>query len=141
MIVYRIAKSEYAEDLSGRGSFLFGGRWNSEGIYALYTSTHRSLAFLELIAHLPLELVSQAEYKVISIEIPEPINKYPIFETLDDARSKGNEILKAKEHLYFDVPSIIFPEERNIIINPIHQLASGIKIIETQKLVIDSRLV
>ncbi|WP_414649653.1 RES domain-containing protein, partial [Chitinophaga sp.] len=38
MIVYRIVKTaERAQDLSGKGAYLAGGRWNSTGTFMLYT--------------------------------------------------------------------------------------------------------
>ena len=51
MIVYRIADRKYKDDLSGTGAKLIGGRWNSPGLPALYTSEHASLATLEIIVH------------------------------------------------------------------------------------------
>ena len=32
MLLYRIAKKAYIEDLSGLGSRLYGGRWNEKGL-------------------------------------------------------------------------------------------------------------
>ena len=49
MVVFRIARKEYIQDLSGRGAELFGGRWNEKGIPALYTSSSLSLAALEIL--------------------------------------------------------------------------------------------
>lgn len=52
MILYRIAKrKERAQDLSGRGAANEGGRWSSEGVFALYTNESRALAMLELLVH------------------------------------------------------------------------------------------
>ena len=51
MVVFRIARKERIEDLSGRGAELFGGRWNEKGYPALYTASSLSLAALEILAH------------------------------------------------------------------------------------------
>src|SRR4051812_46061807 len=52
MFVYRIVKSKArTNDLSGTGAFRAGGRWNSKGIYMLYTSENSSLAYLESLVH------------------------------------------------------------------------------------------
>ena len=45
---------------SGKGAALYGGRWNSVGIEVVYTSSHISLAILEILvrqAHASPELL------------------------------------------------------------------------------------
>ena len=69
MLVYRIAKSsDRAQDLLGFGAFKFGGRWNSKGIYLLYTSVNSSLAFLENLVHFNETEIPPSLY-VATIEI------------------------------------------------------------------------
>ena len=43
MIVYRLSKSKYSADLTGKGAEKAGGRWNSKGVAMVYTSTSRAL--------------------------------------------------------------------------------------------------
>jgi RES domain-containing protein len=53
--VWRIAtdtKDYEADDLSGKGAEITGGRWNDKGTPLVYTSTNRALAALETIVHL-----------------------------------------------------------------------------------------
>src|ERR1700743_3204119 len=83
MLVYRIAKSaERAKDISGFGSFKFGGRWNSKGTYMLYTSMNSSLAYLENLVHFDESNFPPNLY-IATIEIPGipfyqlPANEYP----------------------------------------------------------------
>ena len=113
MIAYRITSQEYAGDLSGRGSFIHGGRWNSPGSYMLYTSTHRSLALLELLAHVPLDVMRQNIYMLMNIEIPDSMH-ITTLDPVEDLRTSGNDFLKEKKFLSASVPSVIFPDERNI---------------------------
>lgn len=40
---FRIAKSEYVEDLSGEGARLYGGRWNRKGTPVVYLADIRAL--------------------------------------------------------------------------------------------------
>ena len=47
MIVYRLSRTRWADDLTGEGSRLHGGRWNHPGTPCIYTSESRALAILE----------------------------------------------------------------------------------------------
>lgn len=139
MKVYRICKEEYSKDLSGRGSFLQGGRWNSPGKYMLYTSTHRSLALLELLVHVPLEIVRLGKYVLLTLEIPGSLSPMPHQFSQENYREFGNAFLDAQSYLYVQVPSIIFPEEENVLINPLQKDFEKIKFINSQALVLDQR--
>ena len=74
MIVYRLTSGDHINDLSGTGSKLYGGRWNSVGLNATYTTENISLAVLEVLVHikkyrLPLD------YHLVTISIPDNIIK------------------------------------------------------------------
>jgi RES domain-containing protein len=150
MLVYRIAKWPYLNDLSGQGARLFGGRWNAEGHAMLYTSHHLSLAVLEILANQIRQLVDDS-YGYVVIEIPDdiPIDMY----SLDDLprlwRSNpydqntiqlGTQWLQKKESLILKVPSAVLHQESNILINPHHPDHHKIKIIETSMLQLDGRI-
>src|SRR5665213_3114986 len=70
MVLYRIVKCSYANDLSGTGARLYGGRWNSEGKSAIYLASSRSLAVLEVLVHLP-PLMIPDNYCLVEIEVPD----------------------------------------------------------------------
>lgn len=55
MIVFRLSSSRYAEDLSGKGAELYGGRWNSIGTPVVYTASSRALAMAEAAVHLHIQ--------------------------------------------------------------------------------------
>src|SRR5476649_1434420 len=68
MILYRIGNCSYVNDLTGTGSRLYGGRWNSIGKPMVYLAGSRSLAVLEVLVHattntLPFDFCI-AEFKV-----------------------------------------------------------------------------
>jgi RES domain-containing protein len=139
MEVFRICQKDYQNDLTGKGAYLFGGRWNSPGTYALYTSTHRSLALLELLMHVPLHIIKDNDYFLMSIQIPEITNLTKI-DSFEDSAKVGDDILTQNQMLCFSVPSIVFKAERNIIINPMHKLAVDIIILGVEKVVLDNRI-
>ena len=51
MILHRFAHRKYAHDISGTGSKLKGGRWNSVGLAVVYSSERISLSLLEVLAN------------------------------------------------------------------------------------------
>jgi|GEM_PF-4679954 len=65
MIVYRIAQTKYAQDITGSGAKKYGGRWNRPGVAALYTSQQRSLCMLELLVHFNAQAAFKQDYSFI----------------------------------------------------------------------------
>jgi RES domain-containing protein len=129
MLVYRIAKmKERAIDLSGIGAFLYGGRWNSEGVFMLYTSTHASLAMLEVLVHVD-ESETPPQLFISQIEISEtaPIYQFPEEELPKNWREPdnlslkklGDRLMRAKNYVGFQVLSAVLPSEYNILLNPL----------------------
>ena len=57
MIVFRLSKEQFAQDLSGKGAELVGGRWNSRGNAMLYTSQSIALCVTEIAVHVPLGIL------------------------------------------------------------------------------------
>src|SRR5665213_1707879 len=70
MLLYRLTKCSYANDLSGTGARLYGGRWNSEGRSVIYLASNRSLAVLEALVHLPPTDFPDG-YCMVTIEVPD----------------------------------------------------------------------
>lgn len=150
MIAYRIAKWNYLNDLSGQGAKLYGGRWNHEGIPALYSSCHLSLAVLELLANQIRKLVDSS-YGYIAISIPDSIqiqhlNSIELSsswreENYDQSTvNLGSEWLTSNSSLILSVPSAVLKQEQNYIINPKHADFKKLKIVERAKLELDGRI-
>ena len=150
MIVYRICPSDYANDISGTGAKLYGGRWNSEGLKALYTSSSRALALLEILVHADFATLQNRVYKVLEIKIPEEnlskfnINKLSPNWNNDfiqaETQEAGDVFLTRKEYLTLEVPSVILPDEMNFILNPEHLSFEQVEIISTKTLEIGKRV-
>ena len=84
MEVYRIAKKEYLNDLSGTGAKINGGRWNREGLYMLYTSEHLSLAVLEILANQFRKKID-SRFGFLKLELPnDNIMEYTDIEELKE---------------------------------------------------------
>ena len=151
MLVYRIANKQYLKDLSGYGAKQFGGRWNSIGTPMLYASSSISLATLEILCHVPMQLMP-SNYGIITIEIPDDIsiknlnikelpinwNTYPAPIKLSKI---GNDWIKQNSSLLLKVPSVIVENEYNYLINPLHQDFNKIKIIAESNFDLDKRII
>jgi len=149
MILYRITNSRYADDLSGSGARLYGGRWNSEGRAMVYLASSRSLAILESLAHLSPTNIP-GDYVMLTIEVPDDFfsidekllpgnwNEYPEPNIL---KQIGNSFLQKDEYLLLKVPSAIVPEEFNYLMNPMHLKAGKVKIISKVPFSFDERIV
>ena len=72
MIVFRLSKSKYAADLSGKGAEMSGGRWNSKGTALVYTSQSAALCTVEIAMHVPLGIIP-LDYTLVTIEIPDDL--------------------------------------------------------------------
>ena len=150
MRVYRIAKQNFINDLSGEGARIYGGRWNKVGYNMVYFSEHLSLCVLELLAHIDYKFVTN-NFKYIEVNIPDELIKPKLkLEHLDTSwratppeqytKQMGANWLTSQKSLAMIVPSAILPSENNILLNPKHNLYSKIKVIKISDLDIDSRV-
>jgi RES domain-containing protein len=150
MQLYRICRTVYAKDISGTGARIYGGRWNSPGLPAIYTAQSVSLALLEMLAHTP-SLVLQKDCSIVCLDIMGKLpvtafsaddlstgwNQYPAPASL---AKKGDKWLRGMESLLLKVPSVVVPSEFNFIINPLHPDMGRVKITTITPLVIDIRI-
>ena len=60
MKVYRLSKTKFAEDLTGEGARLNGGRWNHILTACLYTAESRALAVLEYTVNVNIDDIPRA---------------------------------------------------------------------------------
>lgn len=153
-VAWRIATDtpDYlAEDLSGKGAEKSGGRWNRAGLPLVYSASSIALACLETVVHLNAGSLPLNRY-LVRIDIPDAL--VSAAETLDaqtlagwDAippgkvsLDYGSEWLNSKRSALLIVPSIIVPDEANILINPLHPDVGGIRAIKIRRWVYDQRL-
>ncbi|MEJ7683749.1 MAG: RES family NAD+ phosphorylase [Segetibacter sp.] len=151
MRVYRIVKSEIRTiDLSGTGAYYEGGRWNNEGVFALYTSEYEALAMLEVLVHTD-ESELPPNMFIMKIEIDE---KAPILEIADEdlpenwripeniiLKEMGDKVFKEKKFIGIKVRSAVMHNSYNYILNPLYpDYYDLIKVIEVNLLEVDKRL-
>ncbi|HEX9639989.1 MAG TPA: RES family NAD+ phosphorylase [Candidatus Krumholzibacteria bacterium] len=133
--VWRIAADtpDYtADDLSGKGAEVAGGRWNRKGTPVVYTSTNIALACLETVVHLNTGGLPLNRY-LVEIKIPDavwgarrvpPVSSLPVGWDASPpglvSLNFGDAWLASKRSTLLQVPSVIIPEENNVLINPLH---------------------
>lgn len=150
MEVFCISKCKYIKDLSGTGARANGGRWNSKGRAVVYTACSRSLAALEALAHIPQKNLP-SDLCLAILHIPDSLaiqslsikNLPADWQTIairPTTQPFGDRWLNKGDTALLKVPSVIIPEEYNLLINPSHPDAVKIQIKEVHPFVFDKRL-
>lgn len=144
MIVYRIAATtpDYsADDLSGKGAASTGGRWNRDTVPVVYCAESIALAYLETLVHLVPGGAMPRNRCLIEVEIPARIwNKrwvapsdqnfpadWNVHPPGKGSIDYGTAWLISRPATVLMVPSIVIPQELNILINPLRHDATAIK--------------
>jgi RES domain-containing protein len=149
MIVFRLSKTKFARDLSGKGAEIAGGRWNSKGIAVVYAGASRALCTTEIAVHTPLGNIPD-DYQIVSIKIPDT----KIYELQESRLPKGwkafphssatqkigDQFVQENKFLVMRVPSAVVQGDFNYIINPRHVDFQKVKIVNTQAFNFDKRL-
>ena len=128
-----------ANDLSGNGAARYPGRWNSLDRPIVYSSSSIALACLETVVHLAGDDPLPYPRQLVRITIPshhweqrkmfanEELSGWDSIPTPEhaenqfaDTRAWGDDWLLGLESLLAEVPSVIVPEETNLLLNPRH---------------------
>ena len=141
-----------ADDLSGAGARKTGGRWNKPGVAVVYASQTQALACLETIVHLNAGGLPLNRY-LVGITIPDAVWDKARVETAAglpigwDAEPAsrtsiqfGTEWISSGASALLILPSVIVPDECNVLINPGHPDAVAITAGKVKKWLFDPRL-
>lgn len=119
-----------ANDLTGAGAKVTGGRWNSKGTPVVYCAAGIALATLETVHYLRSGGLPFNRF-LVRIDVPGAVwNARQVLAPLPggwDAipaglagRSAGDAWIASAASVLLLVPSVIVPEEYNVLINPRH---------------------
>jgi RES domain-containing protein len=142
-----------AVDISGRGAAEYGGRWNAKGAFMVYCAESVALAYLETLTSLTGGPPPRNRY-LIEIDIPVEVwkrrhdadadgtlppgwNAHPLGGA---SIEYGTAWLTSRTSAVLVVPSVVVPQERNILINPRHPSASRITAVNRGLALYDYRL-
>lgn len=153
--VWRIATDTpayEADDMSGTGAKVTGGRWNTPGAAVVYTSQTRALACLETVVHVNAGGLPLNRY-LVEVTIPDAVwanarwtyaVSLPVGWDAEPAGRAsiefGTNWIRSGASALLVVPSVIVPEELNVLINPQHADSLTIAAVKTRKWLYDPRL-
>ena len=151
MIVWRLSVSRHLKTaFSGEGARRYGGRWNSPGRPLVYASSSLALASLELLVHLsdqdfpgdlfaiPAEIPDSTEVRILQPgALPKNWRATP---APNRCRDFGDAWLAAAETAVLSVPSALVPQERNLLLNPLHPAMRKVVIGKAEHCRLDPRL-
>lgn len=148
MKVYRIASKKHAEDLSGTGAAIYGGRWNKKGSPVIYTGQSIEIALLETVVHTPpmlipalqlvtLQIPAASITQILPAQLPPNWKDYPAPSVLAEI---GDQWIAQNTTVALQVPSCIIPSVSNYILNPRHKDFAKVKVISHENFDFDPRL-
>ncbi|MEP4078692.1 RES family NAD+ phosphorylase [Haloferula sp.] len=148
MQCFRIVKPDYAASaLSGEGARLYGGRWNPPGWRCVYAAESRALAVLELMVHLTGR--SRAlSYRLLTLDLDDSVvskakhlpDDWTAHPAGKASQSVGLDWLQANKTPALKVPSVLIPEESNLLLNPQAPGFEKIRVVEEREFRLDLRL-
>ena len=129
--------SNYAT-LDGVGGTYVSGRWHTKGRPVIYCSEDPSTALLETLVHIEIDAEDRPQiYQVLKIQSShalsiERANARKLSEewrtNMAETRAVGDTWLRIGKSLLFEVPSVLVPERRNFLINPLHSEMKKLRI-------------
>jgi RES domain-containing protein len=142
MELWRLYRKAHGPGLDGAGGLHAAGRWHELGSRVVYFGASAGIVILEKLAHidpavLPNDLILARFEGEISVE---ELTNFNDLRNLMQTRARGEAFLKAKAACVFRVPSIVVPEESNLLLNPLHPDASKLQVMSSRHFSFDGRL-
>ena len=148
--VWRLNKARYAGDLTGQGAARDGQRWNQPGQRAVYLGMTAEITVLDVLVHLngvlsaPLVLwgydvpdtpglIKEADPKAL----PDGWNAIPHGQA---SAAFGGLWLRDGLQLGLVLPSLVVPQARNLLLNPLHPAMPQVALVHQEPFRLDQRL-
>jgi RES domain-containing protein len=127
--VWRLARRRYAS-FDGEGSRRAGGRWNLRGTPLVYTSESLALAALEYLVNVDPE-TAPGDLVAICATVPDEVavkiltadglpRNWRSFPAPPKLALLGTTWAESLETAVLRVPSVVVPQESNLLLNPRH---------------------
>jgi RES domain-containing protein len=151
IVAWRLVKWQHRRSaFDGEGARLVGGRWNLPGSTVVYASGSLALAALETFVHLG-RAATELKFSAIRIEIPEDVSveritpkdlpaRWRSEPPLQETMRMGTKWVQESRSAVLRVPSVIIPQEINLVLNPKHKEFGRLTIAPPESFTFDSRL-
>jgi len=145
MLFWRISRHR---DLSGAGGLRAPGRWHDRGLPVVYLSETPAGALLEACVHTSANDVPPT-YLLLAVNADEgmPIESLDTgalradwIEHVDATRELGSQWLRSLRSALLRVPSALVPATFNLLLNPVHPAAAGVRIESAYEYPFDPRI-
>jgi RES domain-containing protein len=124
-VAWRLDSAQYATTWdSGEGAFLYGGRWNSRGVRAVYCSVDPSTAILEVAVHTGFEALDRTPHVLTALTITH-LSRVQVFENVPEplwltpgipsAAQQGYGDALLARHAFVVIPSAVSRNSWNLI--------------------------
>jgi RES domain-containing protein len=148
---WRVDNGKWSEgSFDGIGASLEGGRWNSSGVPVVYASEHLAMAAHEKFVHMPRPLPRGSIYVKFALrffglavtrlgasDLPPDWRAEPVPAS---TQKIGDAWVAAAKTAILAVPSALYPEETNFVLNPAHPDFRKIEITAAEPFAFDPRM-
>ena len=140
MTIYRMHRAARAA-ADYRGAMVAGGRWNPIGTPMLYTAQHLSLACLEVLVHLDkTQLPRGYAWSKAGLSQTPAVLSVTTLSEISLCQRAGKVWIETADELAIKAPSVIIPEEFNVLVNPTHPNYNALTWTEPRPFSFDPRL-
>jgi RES domain-containing protein len=144
MQLWRLYRKAHGPGLDGRGGLHAPGRWHELGSLVVYFGATPAIAVLEKLAHvdaafLPDDLMLACYQADLGEELAAPLAAAHLH-NLALTRKQGAAFLRRAASSVLRVPSVVLPEESNLLLNPLHPESRRIKLKVERAFRFDQRL-
>jgi len=151
LVVWRLDRSTYAESWDrGEGAYLFGGRWNSKGVSAVYCSIDPATAILEVAVQKGFKALDTVPHVITAARITDIAEVFIVKpgtvpnpnwlrpgDPSAGQQAFGDDLLR--HHRFVAIQSVIYTHCWNVIFDP--SMAKGLYNMEFQEpFALDTRL-
>jgi RES domain-containing protein len=151
LVAWRLDQKIYAATWdSGEGPFLYGGRWNSKGVRAVYCSLDAATAILEVAVHKGFKVLDTVPHTLTAARIPDVAEVHVVKSDVvpnpnwlrPGSPSAGQQAFGVdllKRHRFVAFPSAVSTHSWNLIFDPVR--AAGFYSLDFQEpFALDTRL-